>query len=246
MSVHVLSWVLRNSPAKLTDRLVLIALADRANDDGRDCYPSVDRLARDANVSARAVQYSLRRLREQGLIETTYNAGKHGANAYAVLMVDQPPLGTQDLHPAESAPPQNPARIRSDSAPEPSLEPSLERSLPTVEISPARASFDDFWMAYPRHAGKRDASKAWVAAVKRAEPVQIIAGAVRFAADPNREPAFTAYPATWLRRDDWHNDLLPPRARGRPTPTENVIGWMTEGTEHVDDTADRQAIEGGL
>lgn len=107
-------------------------------------------------------------------------------------------------------------------------------------------TFGGFWAAYPTHVGKRTAEKAWTKALRRAKPGEIIAAARRFADDPNREPEFTAHPTTWLNRDGWHDDPPPPRSRGRPTPTENVIGWMTEGTEHVDETGDMQAIEGGL
>lgn len=238
MSVHVMSWVLKESPAKLGDRLVLLAIAECANHEGTDAWPSIATICNAANMGERSVQDSLRRLVAAGGLEINYNAGPRGVNRYRIIMCT----------PAESAPPQNPHRCGlrratpAESAPEPSLEPSLERSLTTFEISPARASFDDFWTAYPRHAGKRDASKAWAAAVKRADPVQIIAGASRFAADPNREDAFTAFPATWLRRDGWDEDPLPPRSRGRPdATTTKVNGYAARGRE----LAERQAIERG-
>lgn len=85
MSVHVLSWVLRNSEEKLGRRLVLIVLADYANEDGSLAYPSVATIARDTRLSERQVQYCLRGLEEAGAIK---QAGKrsNGTVTYQVVM----------------------------------------------------------------------------------------------------------------------------------------------------------------
>jgi hypothetical protein len=85
MSVHVFSWVLRHSPVAVSShRLVLLALADRANDDGTGAWPSVATLAREARVSERSVQYALRRLETGGHIAKT---GIHetGTTIYRLL-----------------------------------------------------------------------------------------------------------------------------------------------------------------
>ena len=73
--------------------------------------------------------------------------------------------------------------------------------------------FDAFWQAYPRRAEKAAARKAWPRALSEAggNPQTIIDGAKRYADDPNREPTFTKYPATWLNRGCWDDDPLPPR-----------------------------------
>jgi hypothetical protein len=84
MSVHVIAWVLHHSKARLGDRLVLLVLADKANDDGTGAWPSVRTIAREARMSVRAVQYSLRRLERAGAIVETGTSG-HGTTVYAVL-----------------------------------------------------------------------------------------------------------------------------------------------------------------
>jgi hypothetical protein len=53
-------------PASL--KLVLLAMADHARDDGTGCYPSVELLARKTSQSRRGVQKIMRRLEEAGLI----------------------------------------------------------------------------------------------------------------------------------------------------------------------------------
>ncbi|TSD47962.1 hypothetical protein FFI94_018780 [Rhodococcus sp. KBS0724] len=65
------------------------------------------------------------------------------------------------------------------------------------------AEFEKFWAAYPRKEQKRDASKAWQAALKRASNEELIEGATRYGADPNRESQYTKLPAGWLRADMW-------------------------------------------
>lgn len=69
MSVHVLSWVLRHSPAEGSDRLVLIVLADKANDDGTGAYPSIETIGREARIRSRTtIRDALRRLQDSGQI----------------------------------------------------------------------------------------------------------------------------------------------------------------------------------
>lgn len=73
-------------------------------------------------------------------------------------------------------------------------------------------AFETFYEIYPRKMKPGDAKKAWKAAVKRADPEIIIAGARRLAADPNApEPNFLPYPATWLRADSWNDEPYPQR-----------------------------------
>lgn len=78
---------------------------------------------------------------------------------------------------------------------------------------PPPAGFEVFWSAYPRSEGKLAAQKAWPKAVKAAlgEVDDIIQGAVRFAADPNRTPEFTPHASTWLNAGRWMDTPLPPR-----------------------------------
>lgn len=82
---------------------------------------------------------------------------------------------------------------------------------PTPQRGAYPPDFEDFWAIYPKHAGKRDAFKAWKAAVKRTDRETINAGARAYADDPNREPTFTKHPATWLRADSWEDDPIPTR-----------------------------------
>lgn len=73
MSVQVMAWVLEEEKRTTgTERLVLLSLANHANN-GWQCWPSVPRIAREANVSERAVQRAMVRLRELGIVQVIRN-----------------------------------------------------------------------------------------------------------------------------------------------------------------------------
>lgn len=115
-----------------TERLVMLALADHADDAGR-CYPSVSRLCDRTGLSERAVQSNVRKLVGQGYIKVIPGGGKSKSNVYFVTAnpaVNAPnsdaiPRTTcppQEMHPAADAP-QTPQLLRSNpaaDAPEPS------------------------------------------------------------------------------------------------------------------------------
>lgn len=89
--------------------------------------------------------------------------------------------------------------------------------------------FDAFWTAYPRKVGKIDARKAWDQARRTgADPAEIVDGARRYAADPNREDAYTAHPATWLRRGSWDDDPLPERGGAPRAQVSGALGSLAE------------------
>jgi hypothetical protein len=94
MSIDVLSWVLKHSDETLGRRLVLLALADCAHDDGRGAWPSVQTVADKARLSRRQAQRCLRDLEENGSIERD-GSGRHGTACWTVVM------GRKDVAPTD-------------------------------------------------------------------------------------------------------------------------------------------------
>ena len=69
MSWQCTSWALREAPAPTaTARLVLIALADRCQPDGRSAWPTVETLMLEAHTSESSVKRALKALEETGCI----------------------------------------------------------------------------------------------------------------------------------------------------------------------------------
>lgn len=96
------------------------------------------------------------------------------------------------------------------------------------------ALFEAFWSVFPRHAGRRAAIAAFAKAIDRATVAEVMAGAARFADDPNREARFTPHPATWLNGDRWTDDPLPDR---EPVVADDVAARAERGRRamHGDD-----------
>ena len=96
MSIHVMAQVWRNGPSSATDCLLMLALADYANDDG-ECWPSIGGLARKARLSERGVQTALRRLEAGGWLKIETGGGRRRCNLYRIKT-------PQEMHPAGNAP----------------------------------------------------------------------------------------------------------------------------------------------
>lgn len=84
VSVSVMALVWR-ADLKSVEKLVLMKLADHANDDGENAWPAVELMAAECGCSERSVQRYLRALEERGLITMTRNGGgRHQTNCYRV------------------------------------------------------------------------------------------------------------------------------------------------------------------
>lgn len=76
-----------------------------------------------------------------------------------------------------------------------------------------RATFNHFYMAYPRKVGKEAARRAFEKAAKTTDPQLIVEGARRYASDPNLpEKRFIPHPATWLNAGRWEDEPEAARA----------------------------------
>lgn len=81
-----MSWVFDHSQSHLAARLVLLAIANHANAEGWNAFPSVAKIAREAHVSDRQVQRALIDLAASGELLVCFGGGPNGAHAYKVQM----------------------------------------------------------------------------------------------------------------------------------------------------------------
>lgn len=94
MSVKVMNWVFEHSRTDhAADRLVLLTIADRANDEGSEAWPSVDTLCRKTRLSKSTVLRSIARLEELGELEVEREEGL--SNRYTVNMRPYLPMEHQ-------------------------------------------------------------------------------------------------------------------------------------------------------
>jgi Helix-turn-helix domain len=91
-----MSRVWEHSTHSGSELLMLLAISDFADDDGR-AYPSVQTLATKCRMSARNANHLLARLRDSGELEIRLGQGPRGTNAYRVRFG---PDGAKPLKPA--------------------------------------------------------------------------------------------------------------------------------------------------
>ncbi|HKD28558.1 MAG TPA: DUF1376 domain-containing protein [Xanthobacteraceae bacterium] len=109
---------------------------------------------------------------------------------------------------------------------------------PEGETPKVDAGFEAFWKVYPKKVAKGQAMKAYAAAITKATPEQIKAGAEGYAAARVGEPdKYTKHPATWLNSECWADEAAPPQ-RPPQEPTMRVVNGPRPGS--VDDTIMRQ------
>lgn len=93
MSVRASTWAWQQ-PIKGTAKLVLLALADHANDDGK-CWPGIETVAKKCGISRIAVINNISKLRKSGFVnsERRYTEeGRRTSNVYTLC------LSTDNLH----------------------------------------------------------------------------------------------------------------------------------------------------
>jgi len=200
MSLEASKAVWEHSQAKGTARLILLSLADHADEDGV-AWPSLSRLAKMANVHVSNISKNLNILIEMGELSRVGTVpskqGKKGTK-YKILIPrtrgvkKAKPSGGAHLNLAE-------ARY------EPPLEPSLsllyrEQHQKVADLK--ANNFDQFWEQYPKRVGKGAARKAYLKAVQNVPHKKIMAGLARYNPDPN----FICHPSTWLNQERWDDE----------------------------------------
>lgn len=94
MCLKITNWIWKNSTARGNARLVLLVLADLADDEGR-AFPGAGHIAKRARCSVRAVWNSVEKLVELGELVIEQMGGPGRSHRYRVVM--------QEVHDAESA-----------------------------------------------------------------------------------------------------------------------------------------------
>lgn len=84
MSILISSKVWKNGPEKQAQLLVMLALADFANDEGI-CWPSMETLARKVRMTERGTRKIVAKLKADGWIAVKTGGGRHGCNQYTVF-----------------------------------------------------------------------------------------------------------------------------------------------------------------
>ena len=97
MSFSAIKWAFKQ-PVSPTEKLVLLFLADHANEKTQQCWPSLGTIARESGLSTRSVIRSMNKLSELGLLERAdrFSNNRQTSNIYTLKIGNTPPLGLID------------------------------------------------------------------------------------------------------------------------------------------------------
>ena len=140
MSVRMLTRVWDASQLGGTELLMMLAIADFADDNGF-AYPSVTTLAKKCRLQPRRANYILAALQSSGELQVRKNEGPKGTNRYRIVLplhCSAPLQPSAPLHSNAPTPALECAKPLHCSAPEPSLnrqEPKTTRTRPSASAS---------------------------------------------------------------------------------------------------------------
>lgn len=236
MSHEATNWAIKQRGIKPSAKIVLWQLCDRYHPD-HGCFPSLDTLAEDCEMSRRSVQNQIDALVEAGLLRVEKmprQKGRLPGNRYRFPFESD--LG-QNLPQAKSALGKNERSPLANSGDD------LGQNLPTNPVretrkgtsnasSDAQSEFDAFWAECPRKVGKGKARQAFAKARKGADATTIIAGMKRHARMvAHTEQQFIPHPATWLNGERWEDEDKPrPVSQQGRKPHWQVMKEKAEGT----------------
>lgn len=212
-----MSVVWKITDLNTTQKMVMLALADNADDDGK-CWPSIAHIAKKCSLKERAVYGALKSLDEAGYISRIH--GERKTTVYKLNPALNAPM--HNMHPAPDAgdPLHNMHPTPALNAPRTIIEPSREPSKVNREtdvsrkrVPKARKYPEDFekglWDRWPekRRRDKPKAYTAWREALQRAGPDEILAGLEAYLKSSEVAEGYAPYPAKWLKGDRWEEDF---------------------------------------
>ena len=164
-----------------------------------------DQISRETKLGVRAIRTAMQELKNAGWLKAERSQksnGQLGAYRYEITEPTTVRLSTvADSTVADSTVAQRTV-IKNTNTKE-------NKALENKAGEQAHLLFKEFWKEYPRKLDKGKAERAFRSALTRATFEDILAGVIQYANDPNRNPDFTKYPATWLNADSWENGPLP-------------------------------------
>ncbi len=198
------NWIARGSGLSANAKLVLLALSSRANKKGT-CFPSLELLAEDADMSKSSAQRALRELRDQGIIDWEQRRAGGRGNLYRILvdLSGQSTLASGHCDHSRVVTGDHLTRTNEQ-------EPKEQTPKPPSPQPPASEEFEEFYSTYPRKGGKGQARKNWVTAIRKVDPPVIIKAATEYATwvrgevmAGRQEERFIPEAAPWLSKERW-------------------------------------------
>ena len=204
MSIKVSAAVWQHSHQKGSRLLLMLALADYAND-AKLAWPSVPTLARKTKMSERYVRSLLGSLVGEGELVPA-GIGRRGVVKYRVIPEGSGPLTGKSPEPQLTSP-LNSSSVGplSSSSPKPSY---IHQG--TVNKESINKLFEEWWTFVPRKVGKGQARTAFSRALKKTSFETLKVKISRYSAEVrDMDPRYIRHPTTWLNGEGWLDEPVP-------------------------------------
>lgn len=205
MSFEAINWAWKQRGLSSTQKLTLLALADRHNPDF-GCFPSISKICADTELSRSTVIRCTQYLEEMGLIskqKARRDNGSDTSNRY-ILGFEQGVSPSHSPSVTETPPlvsdcnPHNQVNITSK------FNRSYDQDL-------KESGFELFWEYYPRKIGKGAAKASFLKAAKRLGDASFIVLKANeygeHCVKTGKDPKFIPHAATWLNQGRWDDEL---------------------------------------
>lgn len=259
MSIRVMTMVFDRYPVGGSERLLALAMADHARDDGTRIWPSLDELARKTMQSRSTVQRQISKMLASGWLERVSDrTGRGHTNEYRIAQVwieggllpsqvAPPPVTDADpgypqggqgdtLSSGQKGVIQNAKGVTTDVKGVTAMTPeSSEPSMNHTPLPPdgGAAGFDEVFAEYPNHANRSKALRRW----GRLRPDPALQRAMRSAIAVQRQSTkwtkdggqYVPEFHTWLRNSGWLDGVA---AQGGGAWDDTRSGIEAMGREH--------------
>lgn len=212
MSMESMVKAMKTKVGNPLRKLVLIKLADNANDQG-ECWPSYQHIADQCEIGRSTVKVHIRELEKAGFLRREYRRkGELNQSNLFHLSLDggaAPDLGggVADNPPGAAANPGGGAGAapRTSHSSEPVTEPK------PMCVSRSMEGFDQFWKLYPRKANKAQAGKAWKKLAVTPDLLNLMLTALAKQATSidwlKSGGQYIPHPSTWLNSRRWEDEV---------------------------------------
>lgn len=215
MSIKAVSWALEQKLDDPIAKLVLIAIADRYNDEYGYAWPSVSWLSRCADCTPRTVQNKVKVMSEMGILMREFIKGEktNQTNRYHLPLFEggeYPSGGETHVHPVGEA-------VGSGGWVKQSVHPNNTNKQYNNNTISVLDGFEEFWNAVPRKVARKAAEKAYQKALMETDKETIMEGIKGYARSvkaKETKPEYIVHPATWLNQGRYDDEPVAEEATG--------------------------------
>ncbi|OOG11301.1 helix-turn-helix domain-containing protein [Pseudomonas sp. C9] len=214
MSMELMVKAMKTKVGNPLRKLVLIKLADNANDQG-ECWPSYQHIADQCEIGRSTVKLHIRELEKAGFLRREFRrkGELNQSNVFHLSLDggaasdlgggagDNPPGAGDNPGGGAAAAPRTSHPYEPVNEPKPMVTPDL------------LVGFEQFWKLYPKKKGRKDAAKAWAKLKPNDELHQTLITALGshcISEDWTKDDGrYIPNAATWLNGERWHDVLKP-------------------------------------